>query len=334
MPGVSHKSRNTGPINKDINVAHLLPPTSNALDDQRERGRLYSPETIAKNNEKTRRHRRPRPKRDEAHWRMERMDLVAAMPLFAMRTLRMARLPPRDLTYSSTASTEVAEVLSRVAAHMPWAASLAYVFMVSPSAPGRGDPEPAPGWVSPDELARECAAGGAVSAVGDVVDDGGKDTLAPSSQWSGGACRRWRPALGSLGDLLPRSLDSRVRGAAAHAVDGDNGAFWRDLGHGVLGCSSSALIRPVTILVGGKRVGGRRLIWTASPYQSRRGSSSGWAGGWCSVSVAARGGGGGGREDGDEKNDEKTRRHRRPRPNVTRVRATTWSRLQKPRLPD
>jgi hypothetical protein len=47
---------------------------------------------------------------------MEMMDLVAAMPLFAMRTLRMARLPPRDLTYSSTASTEVEEALSRVAA--------------------------------------------------------------------------------------------------------------------------------------------------------------------------------------------------------------------------
>jgi len=47
-------------------------------------------------------------------------------------------------------------------------------------------------------------------------------------------------------------------------VDGDDGAPWRDLGLGVLGCSSSALIRSVTILVGGERMGGRRRSrWTA-----------------------------------------------------------------------
>lgn len=55
---------------------------------------------------------------------MERMDLVAAIPLFAMRTLRMGRLPPRFLTYSSTVCASEEEddddadedVLSRVAA--------------------------------------------------------------------------------------------------------------------------------------------------------------------------------------------------------------------------
>ncbi len=50
------------------------------------------------------------------------MDLVAAIPLFAIRTLRIGRLPPRDLTYSSTvcaskeAEDEDEEVLSSVAA--------------------------------------------------------------------------------------------------------------------------------------------------------------------------------------------------------------------------
>jgi len=47
------------------------------------------------------------------------------------------------------------------------------VFMVVASTPStpKGNPEPAPGRVL--ELAGECAAGGAVSEVGDVVDDGG-----------------------------------------------------------------------------------------------------------------------------------------------------------------
>ena len=59
---------------------------------------------------------------------------------------------------------------------------------------------------------------------------------------------------------------SQVRGARRRMpfVDGDDGAPCRDLGLGVLGCSSSALIRSVTILVGGERMGGRRRSrWTA-----------------------------------------------------------------------
>ena len=35
---------------------------------------------------------------------MDKIDLVAAIPLLAISTLRMTRLPPRDLTYSSTVS--------------------------------------------------------------------------------------------------------------------------------------------------------------------------------------------------------------------------------------
>ena len=58
----------------------------------------------------------------------------------------------------------------------------------------------------------------------------------------------------------------QVRGARRRMpfVDGDDGAPWRDLGLGVLGCTSSALIRFVTILMGGERMGGRRRSrWTA-----------------------------------------------------------------------
>lgn len=52
---------------------------------------------------------------------MDRMDLVAAIPLLAMRTLRMGRFPPRALTYSSTVwvvpeELDEAVVSSRVAA--------------------------------------------------------------------------------------------------------------------------------------------------------------------------------------------------------------------------
>lgn len=40
-----------------------------------------------------------------AHWRIERMLLVAAMPLLAIRIFRIGRLPPRDLTKRDTASS-------------------------------------------------------------------------------------------------------------------------------------------------------------------------------------------------------------------------------------
>ena len=80
---------------------------------------------------------------------------------------------------------------------------------------------------------------------------------------SGRRCRRlwWKDVEvvhgGFGGKGRPRALGSGERGGARR-VDGDDGAPWRDLDLGVLGCSSSALIRSVTILMGGERMGGRR----------------------------------------------------------------------------
>ena len=63
-----------------------------------------------------------------------------------------------------------------------------------------------------------------------MEDSGERDALAPSGQGSAAAhavsTATTGPlgeilTLGSLGALLPRSLDPRVRGAAAHAVDGE-----------------------------------------------------------------------------------------------------------------
>ena len=86
---------------------------------------------------------------------------------------------------------------------------------------------------------------------------------------SGRRCRRlwWKDVEvvhgGFGGKGRPRALGSGERGGARR-VDGNDGAPWRDLDLGVLGCSSSALIRSVTILMGGERMGGRRRSrWTA-----------------------------------------------------------------------
>ena len=62
--------------------------------------------------------------------------------------------------------------------------------------------------------------------VGDVVDDGGGT-----------------PRLSAEDSGERDALRPRVRRAVAAAIDGDNGAPWRDHGLGVLGCSSSALTR-------------------------------------------------------------------------------------------
>ena len=108
------------------------------------------------------------------------------------------------------------------------------------------NPEPAPERVPPDELAGGCAGG---------ARRGSERTLVEGRR---GCPRR----------IQEKGTPSRpqVRGARRRMpfVDGDDGAPWRDLGLGVLGCSSSALIRSVTILVGGERMGGRRRSrWTA-----------------------------------------------------------------------
>ena len=110
---------------------------------------------------------------------------------------------------------------------------------------------------------------------------------------------------------------SQVRGARRRMpfVDGDDGAPWRDLGLGVLGCSSSALIRSVTILVGGERMGGRRRSrWTAEMDGVAVRVATRTVVGTGGRAVVDLGGGGrvGRREDGDD-------HHNRRRPPVVAV---------------
>ncbi|KAL3773620.1 hypothetical protein ACHAW5_003483 [Stephanodiscus triporus] len=109
-----------------------------------------------------------------------------------------------------------------------------------------GDPEPELRRVPPDELAGDCAAGGSVSAVGDVVDDGGgtsrlsaedsgeRDALAPSIKGSDGACCHHRRRPGRLGDILASgSFDALLSSALTRfASQGSGGACrrWRRRG--------------------------------------------------------------------------------------------------------
>mgnify|MGYP006198867167 FL=1 len=109
----------------------------------------------------------------------------------------------------------------------------------------------------------------------------------------------------------------QVRGARRRMpfVDGDDGAPCRDLGLGVLGCSSSALIRSVTILVGGERMGGRRRSrWTAEMDGVAVRVATRTVVGTGGRAVVDLGGGGrvGRREDGDD-------HHNRRRPPVVAV---------------
>ncbi|KAL3763099.1 hypothetical protein ACHAW5_006568 [Stephanodiscus triporus] len=114
--------------------------------------------------------------------------------------------------------------------------------------------QPAPGRVL--ELAGECAAGGAESEVGDVVDDGGgrrgcplriwgeRDALAPSSQGSGGdACRR------------RRRQDGRT--TTAIEADGLDGAVV-GLGGGGRGGGGERMVKTITSRRRPPARGGRR----------------------------------------------------------------------------
>ena len=159
------------------------------------------------------------------------------------------------------------------------------------------NPEPAPERVPPDELAGGCAGG---------ARRGSERTLVEGRR---GCPRRIRE----------KGTPSRpqVRGARRRmpSVNGDDGAPWRDLGLGVLGCSSSALIRSVTILVGGERMGGRRRSrWTAEMDGVAVRVAMRIVVGTGGRAVVDFGGGGrvGRREDGDD-------HHNRRRPPVVAV---------------